>query len=178
MYSTPKTRKIVLPLILLKCNFVKQTRGVRNSLPVKNARNATVLLTKHAHNRTQHNLTNLRLKSAEKVIDDPSGTQEIFSLPHLLRNAFFSWRNYSRPKHTFLSQFSILRCEVRTGKARISILLAFIPAFVRDVICASRRPDGLLSVFLLISLYNVDSPTTRELARRLYLFDSLPHLKP
>lgn len=58
-------------------------------------------------------------------------------------------RNYSRPKHTFLSEFSILRCEVHTAKARISILLTFQPAFVRDVICASRRPDVLLSPRIL-----------------------------
>lgn len=80
-------------------------------------------------------------------------------LPHL---SLVSWtkriflpRNYSRPKHTFLSEFSILRCEVHTAKARISILLTFQPAFVRDVICASRRrhrrrrPDVLLSPRIL-----------------------------
>lgn len=54
------------------------------------------------------------------------------------RSRIFLPRNYSRPKHTFLTEFSILRRKVRTAKARISIPVAFPPAFVRDVICASQ----------------------------------------
>lgn len=54
-----------------------------------------------------------------------------------LNESHFSLWNYSRPKHTFLTELSILWRQVHTPTARISILFAFLPAFASDVICAS-----------------------------------------